>query len=109
MGAAKRRSCVDIEKSDVEKDDWGHETAVWVPFAPRIWAHIKNLNGKSFIAAGKEVAANSVSIRINFRLGVTTSMRVKHGGTIYKIQAVLPDEERRRYVDLVCSLGAWDG
>lgn len=106
MGAAKRRSRVDIEKAVVEKDDWGHESEVWVPFAPKIWAHIKNLNGKSFIAAGKEVAANSVSIRINFRRGVTTSMRVNHGGTIYRVLAVLPDEERRRHVDLVCSLGA---
>lgn len=108
MSAGKRRSRVDIEKVGPGVDDWGHESDSWVPHVRGIWAQIKHLNGKSFLAAGKEVSQAAVSIRIGYRKGIQGGMRVRDGETVYAIRAVLPDEERRRHVDLICTVGAAD-
>lgn len=109
MSAGMRRSRVNIEQKTRVKDDWGHENDAWVPYVEGLWVNIKHLSGRAFVAAGKEVSEAAVSIRISYRRGVTAAMRVRDGDTVYEIKAVLPDEERRRHVDLVCGSGARDG
>lgn len=109
MSAGKRRSRIDIQRPISGTDDWGHPIEAWETVIPGIWAQIRNLNGKNFISSGREVSENAVSIRVGYRSGILPEMRVLHGNVVYRIRAVLPDEERRRKVDLVCSLGAWDG
>ena len=43
------------------------------------------------------------SVRIRFRRDIDHTMRLKlPNGAVYDIKAVLPDEEKHRFVDLVC-------
>lgn len=108
MNAGKRRSRIEIEMRGPGRDDWGHESQTWIPHVSGIWANIRYLNGKSFVAAGREVSESAVSIRIGYRRGITAAMRVRHGDEVFAIKAVLPDETRRRHVDLVCAIGGVD-
>lgn len=70
----------------------------------KIWAGIRDISGRDFVAAGG--AQNSVStvITIRFRSGVRAAMRVLYGDDIYKIEAVLGADNRR--LQLACSRGA---
>jgi head-tail adaptor len=44
------------------------------------------------------------SIRLRYRRDVVMDMRMVHGDDHYLVEAALPDEVRREYVDLVCRL-----
>lgn len=68
------------------------------------WANIKNLSGSESIRADATTSVVKTSIRIRYRKGLDASMRVVHGCVVYAIKAVLPDEVRREYVDLVCEV-----
>lgn len=69
-----------------------------------VWANIRYLSGTESIKADAETSVARASIRIRYRTGLNAGMRVLHGGTVYEIKAVLPDEARREHVDLVCEV-----
>ena len=56
------------------------------------------------IKAGAETAAVKASIRVRRRPALTTAMRVHYADTVYEIKAVLPDVERKEYVDQTCEV-----
>nr|WP_307731963.1 phage head closure protein [Massilia sp. H27-R4] len=66
------------------------------------WADVRLLGGLETIKAGAVVSQVKASIRMRYRTDLTAAMRVVHGATIYKVLAVLPDEERHQHLDLVC-------
>lgn len=92
------------------RDDYGQPLPNgWVDVAPRVRANIRTLTGREFATSGSEASEVTTSIRLRYRTGLRAGMRVVHGDTVYDIQAVLPNEENRRYVDLACTTGANDG
>ncbi len=105
-GSLSRR--VRLQKPVASQDSLGEAIPTWVDVAA-VWADIRYLNGKEYLAAQLEISKASVSVRIRWRSDVNAGMRVVHGGDFYNIEAVLPDLQGRQHLDLVCSVGANKG
>lgn len=85
-------------------DAWGQPIPDhWVKVHD-LWASIKHPSGSQSIKADAPTSTVRASIRVRYRTDIDASMRVAHGATTYEIQAVLPDEEKREHVDLVCQV-----
>lgn len=103
-GTLTRR--VTIQKEGTIYDELGEPIpGGWVDVAT-VWADIRNLSGLETIKSNVEVSFVKASIRTRYRAGITAAMRVKHGATIYSIDAVLMDEQDKEFMDLICTTGA---
>lgn len=92
---------VRIEQHTTARDAAGQPTASWSEVAT-VWADVRLLGGLESIKAGAVTEKVRASIRIRTRPGLDSGMRVVHGAKVYQIEAVLPNLEDRRTVDLVC-------
>lgn len=99
--SATLRHRVRIEQHTTARDAAGQPTNAWVTVAT-LWADIRLLGGLESIKAGAVTEKVRASIRIRTRAGIDSGMRVVHGAKVYQIEAVLPDLEDRRHIDLVC-------
>lgn len=70
----------------------------------RVWANIRFGSGSETLRSGQPASEARCSIRIRWRTGITADMRVVSSGTTYEIEAVLPDRQRRQFIDLVCKV-----
>lgn len=111
MQAGKRNRRVFIQRRQPGRLPSGQPTDEWVSTTGEpIWASIKAKSGLQTAASDTEVSSSRYSIRVNYRPTLDASMRVvRVDGTgqpiltaIYDIRAVLHDEEKREYTDLVC-------
>lgn len=96
-------SRVVVQQQSTTQDALGQPVLSWSTFAT-LWADVRHTSG---IEAIKDSAIASVvraSIRVRYRNGITTAMRVVHGSTTYNIVAVLPDVGGKEYVDLACEV-----
>lgn len=108
-GSLNRR--VTIEKRSSTRDAGGQLVDVWTEYAT-VWANVITQAGigfvsQQFVAGGAERNRATMSFRIRYRTDITADMRIKHQGAYYEIHAVLPDLDRREYVDLGASIGVW--
>ena len=101
MKAGPLNSRVSIMQLVAGQDEIGQPTQTWETLAT-VWASILHQNGAESIRADKEASIVKASIRIRRRTDVTAAMRVHHGATVYEIKAVLPDEQDRERLDMVC-------
>lgn len=108
MRAGKLNRLVRIEAPVATQDEFGQPLLTWSPVAT-VWADVRHQGGLESLRADKPVSTVRASVRIRRRTDVDASMRVVLGSAIYDIRAVLPDEEGREYLDLVCEIGATDG
>lgn len=99
-GMLNRR--IEIQRRGEAVDEWGQPAPEsWVKVRD-LWASIKHQNGSQSIKADTPTSRVRASIRIRYRTDIDAGMRVVYKGTVYEIEAVLPDEEKRERVDLVC-------
>ncbi|MGB5859057.1 MAG: phage head closure protein [Pseudomonas aeruginosa] len=92
---------VEILRNGRSTDGWGQPLAhSWLPHL-RLWASIRNIGDAQDIKAGVPVR---VSLRIRHRADIHAGMRAVHGRAVYEIVAVVPDEDGREHVDLVCKV-----
>jgi SPP1 family predicted phage head-tail adaptor len=103
LRAGALNSRVTIKSPTMTQDAAGQPIPSWDDVAT-VWANVRNLRGAESIKANAESSNVKASIRIRRRTGIDASMRVYHGETIYSIKAVLPDEEDRDKIDLVCEV-----
>lgn len=103
MDPRARNRRVRIMQYGEEQDNFGQPVPIESELAA-VYANIRHLSGVETIKAGAEAAIGNVSIRIGYRRDITTAMRVVCGDTQYQIKSVLPDEERRQHVDLLCTV-----
>jgi SPP1 family predicted phage head-tail adaptor len=73
----------------------------------KLWARVRDMTGRQFIAAAATQNAVLTEIRIRKRDGVEAKMRVLHRQAVYDIEAVL--ERDNRWLDLMCTRGKNDG
>jgi SPP1 family predicted phage head-tail adaptor len=103
MNIGKINQSVVIKAPPTAQDALGQPTGDWTTFAT-VWANVRYLNGTESIKAGAETSTAKASIRIRYRTDVTSAMRVELGSVVFQIKAVLPDEQRKQHVDLVCEV-----
>ncbi|MGE8449098.1 MAG: phage head closure protein [Pseudomonadales bacterium] len=101
MGAGKRNRLLEILRRDSVRDEANDLIDDWIVIG-KAWGSIKFVSGLSAIKAGAEQEITKASIRLTYRRNIEMGMRLRHGSDVYEVDAILPDEERRRHVDLVC-------
>lgn len=97
-----------IERRNVADDPLGGEIVTWVPVAT-VWANFRNTTGAEAIRNDVQVGTTKASVRVRYREDIDQTCRLLQRGLVYEIEQVLPDQQGREYVDLVCSTGANDG
>ena len=69
----------------------------------KLWAEVRDVTGREFVAAGATQNTVLTTITIRHRAGVAEKMRVLHGADTYNIEAVLGQDGRS--LALMCSRG----
>lgn len=108
MQAARLRHRVLIQKYEERAGSLGHVTKAWVDWA-HVWAAVEPLRGQEFIAAQAMQATTTVRVRMRYRPGIDSQMRLVFEGRLYNIKAVIETETRRREIQLMCEVGASAG
>lgn len=96
------RRCT-LRQPGTATDELGQPIEGWTDFA-QVWGNVRHLRGVEAIKAGAVTSTVSASIRIRYRPDLNAGMRVLADGRTYEIKAVLPDMQRREYVDLVAEV-----
>lgn len=105
MQAGRLRNKVKLQALADVQDELGQPVQTWADVAT-VWADIRTMGGIESIKANASTSIIKASIRVRYRTDINAGMRVLHGSTAYDIKAVLPDEGRKQYVDLVCEIAA---
>ncbi len=103
MKAGTLNTLVAIQAHQPGQDAIGQPLAGWVTLAT-VWADVRHGNGLEAVKAGAPVSVVKASIRIRRRADVTSAMRVLVGSTAYEVEAVIQDEVKREFTDLVCKV-----
>lgn len=103
MRAGQLNRRIRIQSLTSTRDEIGQPINEWQDVAT-VWANIRHLSGTETIKADAPTSTLRASIRIRYRAGIDAGMRVLHGETVYNIAAVMPDEEGRKFVDLVAEV-----
>jgi len=103
MNPGQLRSRIALERPAAGHDAAGQPMTAWVLVAAA-WADIRLQSGLQAVRGNADVSLLKASIRLRYRSDVVAGMRAVCGATTYAIQAVLPDQARREYVDLVCEV-----
>jgi SPP1 family predicted phage head-tail adaptor len=106
MSAFELNKRVILQEKAAGVDATGAPLTQWATIAD-LWAGIRDLTGRQYVAAKAGQNAVTTTIRIRHRAGVTAAMRVMHAGIAYDIEAVLGTDGR--WLDLMCMKGASSG
>jgi len=103
--AGSLRHRVTIQKPVYEQDSFGDVTPGWVNVA-NIWASVKFLSAREFVAANAEQSKIVARITIRHRNNIDATMRIFFRGQYYNIEGVLPDPDSGlEYLTLPVSQG----
>ncbi|MGE0803092.1 MAG: head-tail adaptor protein [Lautropia sp.] len=112
MRSGKLCQRIDIDRPIAGVDTSGGNTLSWDPFQAGYPAKRRNLSGttrRATAVAGGEYAETRVEWEMRYLPGLTPSMRIRHGGEVFKIRAVLDVEERHRTHIVITDVGVSDG
>ena len=101
MDAGKLDKLISIEQRTLTQDAAGQEYETWVSIAT-VYANVKPLIGKDYLAAKQTVDELSHDITIRYRRGIKPKMRVNYLGRIIEIVAVIDPNESREWLYLKC-------
>jgi head-tail adaptor len=92
------------------RDALNAPTKVWANVLPGVgtlWAWIKDISGRQYVAGGGTQNPVLTEIGVRRRAGVLPSMRILHGGFVYDIQEVL--ERDNHWTILMCKKEVFNG
>jgi SPP1 family predicted phage head-tail adaptor len=101
LPAGRLRHRIEIQNYEMTQDDWGQPIYTWTHWAD-VWASVEPLQGREFLAAMALQSQTTVRIRMRYRPGVTSQMRVLFDGRIYSIDSVIEPQSRRHALQLMC-------
>lgn len=101
MSAGKRNRLLEILRRESVRDAANDLIDTWVVVG-KAWGSIKFVSGLSVVKAGAEQEITKASIRLTYRRNIELGMRLRLDADVYEVDGVLPDEEHRKHVDLVC-------
>lgn len=67
-----------------------------------VWAAVEPIRGREYVLLQNTQSELTTRIRIRYRPGIETSMRVLYGGRVFDIQSVIDPEERHVELQLMC-------
>jgi len=93
-----------LQAKSEARDRLNKKIDAWVNVGSgELWASVKDISGRQFVAAGGTQNQVQTEIVIRRRAGVLPSMRILHGVFAYDIEAVL--ERDRQWLVLMCKKG----
>lgn len=95
------RHRVTIQASIRTDDGGGGGTVEWIDEG-RIWAHVEPLSGFQRLKAEQLEATLTHSVTIRYRADVLAGMRFNYGGRLLLIHTAIDEDERRRWLVLMC-------
>lgn len=105
----KLRHLVEIQQRSGAKDELNQPLPDAWSVVGHVWADVQHPKGLEALKADQPRSVVSASIRVRYGTPVAAGMRVLHEGRTYQVQAVLPDDGSRRWMDLVCETGVRGG
>ncbi len=102
MNPGKLRYKVTIQQEIFADDPTTKETTSTWQNVCTIWAAVEPLKGREFFQAMETQSELTTKVRIRYRTGITSDMRVLYGVRILYIQAVIDPEERHEELQLMC-------
>lgn len=99
--AGRLRTRIDIQQPVRTPDRAGGFTQNWSTMTT-VWAEILPLSGKEVFEQMRLQSKISHKITIRHRDGVTGAMRIKAGGTIYLIKAIINPRNLNESLELYC-------
>ena len=83
------------------------QAGVWVNFVAagdgKVWARVRDMTGRQFVAAGGTQNEVQTQIEIRHRPGIVAAMRVLHCAEVYDIKTVL--DQQGKALLLMCAKG----
>lgn len=105
MQAGRLNVWLSLYGAEPEKDSWGHPGGER-PFLGNLWADVRNPTGKALLRAGGVQQAVGCSIRVRLADAdlhdIAPGMVVATPSARYEVEVLLPDEQDRDHLDLVC-------
>lgn len=101
MRAGPLRHRCTLQQKQNGDDGMGGGPVTWIDLRS-LWAEIAIPTGRVATVAQQLEATVTAEIRVRLAADIRAGMRLVHGGTIYAIEAVLPDNERT-LLRLLCS------
>lgn len=68
----------------------------------KVWAMAKTVNGGEYHEAAATQNERTTRWIIRYRTGLSEDMRVSYDGRIFEIEAILPDDELKKTLTVVC-------
>ena len=102
MRAGILRHMIDIEDATDTNDGMGGVTQVWSDLHTGLRAAIWPLSGNERLESDKLELAVTHKIRIRYREGIKTDMRVSFDSRYFNIKSVIVPDERRIMVEMLC-------
>lgn len=93
---------VTIEELVEGFDDYGQPLSEWQTYLSA-WAAVEPLTGREYLAAMQNQSETTIRVRLRYRPGIKSSMRVKHGAKLYGIQSVIDVKSTGRELVLMCT------
>jgi SPP1 family predicted phage head-tail adaptor len=101
MGQMRQR--IALQAKTITKSE-GIPLENWTTVAT-VWAAVSDISGKEYFQAGALQSEVTTRIKIRYRTGITTSMRVLYGSRVFQILSVI-DKDERHYVIVSLPLAA---
>jgi SPP1 family predicted phage head-tail adaptor len=103
--ASNLRTPVMIQQRSIGTDELGQPLNTWVNHVA-VRADVRHVSGSETAKADALVSTVRASARVRRRADIKPTMRVLIGGTPYAITAVVPVEDGRQWMDIVCEVEA---
>lgn len=97
-----------IQQRTEATDSDGGTYFTWSAFAT-VWAKKRPLRGRELVAAHAAQSLTEVMFYIRYLSGMTSSMRIVHGGEYYDITAIVNIDEGNRELEISTKTGMSTG
>ncbi len=105
IDAGKLRHRITFQRFDGESDDYGDpleaDDSHWTDVATT-WAAIDPVSGRELYAAEQSQSEVTHKVRLRYRPGLTTAMRISRGKRRFKILSIIDWEERHESLLMMC-------
>lgn len=100
MRAGQLTNLLTIQSASESRDGSGGVQVNWTPVG-QVWADIRGLSGREFLASQQAGALTTHEVRIRYYPGLSSSrFRFVWDGKILHIEAIIDPDGRRR--DMIC-------
>lgn len=112
MQSGKLRHLVTIQRRVVgspQATSTGQPDETWTAFLTDIHASIEPISGREYFAQRQVQGEVTHRVRLRYRAGITSAMRVVFGSRVFDIASVIDFEERNIELQLMCVEGPSNG